>query len=109
MQKASEIPVGNRAVYGVHTYDMLKNPIYSHAFQYVPVFQIGNKIKRNDLIISEDQDNVYKCAQSDLVRLVLMLPYLPIEVQSKFRFDIEWYKAWVDGEGFHKVTEAVKK
>ena len=61
MQIAAETPVCARAVYGVHTYDMLKNPIYAHAFQYVPV-QVGNNIERKNLIISEDQDNVYKCA-----------------------------------------------
>ena len=61
MEIASKTKVCNRAVYGVHTYDMLKNPAYSHDFQYVPV-QTGNKIERKNLIISEDENNVYKCA-----------------------------------------------
>ena len=74
MKKVSDTPIQ-----GVHTYDMLKNPIYANAFQYVSVYVITN-VKREDLII--DGRSVHSCAQSDLVRLILWFPFLPKDVQD---------------------------
>jgi len=36
-KKASLIEVGIRHIQGVHTYDILRNPLYRRWFQYIPI------------------------------------------------------------------------
>ena len=62
-------------IQGIHSYDILKNPLYTEAFQYVPV-QVPDGFEREDFIIDDDDDDENNCAQSDLVRLLLYLPYM---------------------------------
>ena len=80
-----------RKVEGVHTYDMLRNHIYSHAFQYVCV-KVPDGKKREDLIVDNDDNPFNNLAQSDLVRVVLYLPFFPKKFQEEFKFDNNWYE-----------------
>lgn len=70
---------------GVHSYDILRNPTYSQAFQY---FHAGLE-DRKDYIIDGDEDDTNDCAQSDLVRIILNLAFLTEEDVSNMSFDPE--------------------
>lgn len=72
-----------KCLQGVHSYDILANPLYLDDFQYVSA-AIEN---RNEYIIDDDSDEDNDAAQSDLVRVALNLAYLPEETAKKFRFD----------------------
>ena len=50
MERAAKKKVAERAIQGVHTYDMLKNPIYANHFEYVSAF-VQTGCKRENLII----------------------------------------------------------
>ena len=47
--------------------------------------------KRSDYIIDDDDNESNDLAQSDLVKLVINMPYMTEKFQRKFRFSIEWY------------------
>jgi hypothetical protein len=66
----------------VHCYDILANPDYANAFNYVAT-DIPN---RPDYIIDDDEDEGNDDAQSDLVRVVLNLGFLTREQAKKFAF-----------------------
>jgi len=59
-------------IQGVHTYDILANPNYVDAFQYVPACTPN----RNLYIIDDDSDEENDAAQSDIVRVALNLAYI---------------------------------
>lgn len=65
---------------GVHTYDILKNPIYQKDFQYFS----ADIEDRDQFIISDLPENVSDVFQSDYVRIVLSLAYLPEETRKKY-------------------------
>jgi len=67
---------------GVHTYDILRNPAYSSAFQY---FASGLP-NRADYIIDDNLDEGDDMAQSDLVRIVLNLAFLREDELKKINF-----------------------
>ena len=46
---------------GIHSYDILKNPMYTESFQYVPV-QVPDGFQREDFIIDDDDDDENNCA-----------------------------------------------
>ena len=73
---------------GVHSYDVLANPLYTDDFQYVPA-SIEN---RNDYIIDDDSDDDNNEAQSDLVKIFLNLAFLPEKKAMHFTFDKNAYK-----------------
>lgn len=66
----------------MHCYDILANPEYADAFNYV-----ANDIpNRSDFIIDDDSDEDNDAAQSDLVRVVLNLGFLTRRQAKKFSF-----------------------
>jgi len=79
-----------RTLQGVHTYDLMRNPHYSEAFQYVPV-SVPKGCTRAEYIIDDDDNEENDLAQSDLVKLVLNLPYMTEKRQKDFEFSTEWY------------------
>ena len=57
---------------GVHSYDILANPLYLDDFQYVSAAEDD----RDLMIIDDDTAEDNDCAQSDLVRVMINLAYL---------------------------------
>jgi hypothetical protein len=70
---------------GIHTYDILRNPIYTMQFQYFA----ADLEDRQDFIIDGDTDASNDCAQSDLVRIILNLAFLTPEDVKGMTFDPE--------------------
>ena len=68
---------------GIHTYDILRNPLYQQAFQYYSADLIGRK----DYIVDGDDDDTNDCAQSDLVRIILNLAFLTKDDVTHMTFD----------------------
>lgn len=68
---------------GTHTYDILRNPSYWQAFQYIAA-SVPN---RNKFIKDGDDDDGNNSYQSDLVRLVLNLSFLSEEEVTHFSFN----------------------
>ena len=64
--------MGKGHLQGVHSYDILANPLYLDDFQYFS----ADRDDRALCIIDDDEDEGNDNAQSDLVRLVLNLAYL---------------------------------
>ena len=71
---------------GVHSYDILANPLYYDDFQYVPAAQEN----RTEMIIDEDSDSENDVAQSDLVRIGLNLAFMTVDKANKFEFNKDW-------------------
>lgn len=59
-------------IQGIHSYDILRNPKYYEAFQYLSADQDD----REKIIQDGDMDETNDIAQSDLIKLVLDLPYM---------------------------------
>ena len=70
---------------GVHTYDILRNPIYTQAFQYFS----ADLDDRKDFIIDGDDNEDNDCAQSDLVRIILNLAFLGEDEVKNMKFSPE--------------------
>ena len=58
---------------GIHCYDILANPLYLDDFQYFS----PSLPDREHYIIDDDDDDENNGAQSDLVKLILNLAFLP--------------------------------
>ena len=70
-------------IQGVHCYDILANPDYQQAFQYVPV-----DVPNRDLIIQDDDDDESNDAiQCDLVRIALNISMLPESKAQQLSFE----------------------
>ena len=61
---------------GVHTYDLLANPIYATAFCYYS----ASEPNREDLIVDGDAEEGNDSAQSDLVKIALNLAFIREDV-----------------------------
>ena len=85
--------MGKNTIQGVHTYDILANPLYLDDFQYFS----ADREDREDFIIDDDDDEDNDNAQSDLVRMVLNLAYLHESQAKAFTFDKNAYSAQVKG------------
>jgi len=72
-----------KTLQGVHSYDILANPLYFDDFQYVTAAEDD----RNEMIIDDDDDESNDAAQSDFVRVALNLAYLTEQQARSFRFD----------------------
>lgn len=72
-----------KTLQGVHSYDILANPLYLDDFQYVTAAEDD----RNDMIIDDDDDEGNDAAQSDFVRVALNLAYLTEDQARQFKFD----------------------
>ena len=66
----------------VHNYDILTNPFYSDRFLYIPC----TYPQRDDFTISKYSDPYMKVYQSDIVRLVCDLAYMPRTEAEKIEF-----------------------
>jgi len=77
---------------GVHTYEILANPHYLDAFQYLsPAFE-----DRANYIVDDDDDEGNDEAQSDLVKIFLNLAFLEEGKAKQFKFDKESYRRHLD-------------
>ena len=72
-----------KTLQGVHSYDILANPLYLDDFQYVTAAEDD----RNDMIIDDDDDESNDAAQSDFVRVALNLAFLTEKEARQFKFD----------------------
>ena len=61
-----------KTLQGVHSYDILANPLYLDDFQYVTAAEED----RDEMIIDDDAEEGNDSAQSDLVRVMINLAYL---------------------------------
>jgi hypothetical protein len=92
--------VSNEAVIkGVHCYDILANPSYVKAFQYMsPAMD-----NRAEYIIDDDEDEDNDNAQSDLVKMILNLAFLTEENAKSFSFNKSAY-ANIGGGKSNKIN-----
>ena len=74
-----------KTLQGVHSYDILANPLYLDDFQYVSAAEEN----RDKLIIDDDDQEGNDCAQSDVVRLILNMAYLQEREVKSFDFSIK--------------------
>lgn len=81
-----------KTLQGVHSYDILANPLYLDDFQYVTAAEDD----RNEMIIDDDTEEGNDAAQSDMVRICLNLAYLPEKEALGFSFDKQAAKAIID-------------
>ena len=81
-----------KTLQGVHSYDILANPLYLDDFQYVTAAEDD----RADMIIDDDDDEGNDNAQSDLVRLSLNLAFMLEEKARKFKFNKDGLKEALD-------------
>jgi len=72
-----------KTLQGVHSYDILANPLYLDDFQYVTAAEDD----RADMIIDDDDDEGNDAAQSDLVRICLNLAYMTEQTAREFKFN----------------------
>ena len=72
-----------KTLQGVHSYDILANPLYLDDFQYVTAAEDD----RNEMIIDDDVEEGNDAAQSDMVRICLNLAYLTEKEANGFTFD----------------------
>lgn len=68
-----------RQIMGVPNYDILQNPDYISAFQYVPT----DVDRRNEIIIDNDEDSTNNVMQSDCIRLYLNVAMMEKEAGGK--------------------------
>ena len=104
MDRLRNTKLGESHMEGVHTYDILANPLYLDDFQYFTAADPD----REKYIVDDDDDEENDNAQSDLVRAVLNLAFFTEEQAKKFSFDKDAYKNLVNHEG-HKHEHAINK
>lgn len=80
--KTYQKTLGNTLI-GVHTYDVLANPLYLDDFQYID----ASTEDREKYIIDDDDDEGNDNAQSDLVRAVFCLAYMTKAQADAFAFN----------------------
>jgi hypothetical protein len=68
---------------GIHTYDILRNPIYTQAFQYFS----ADLPNRHEYIVDGDDNVGNDVAQSDLVRVLLNLAFLGEDEVKNIEFN----------------------
>lgn len=74
---------------GAHCYDILANEQYIKDFQY---FSPSYGKLRAKYIKDVDDDEENDMMQSDLVKVILNLAYLPLDLAKNFTFDKNFYK-----------------
>ena len=93
-------PTTGKTLQGVHSYDILANPLYLDDFQYVTAAEDD----RAEMIIDDDDDEGNDAAQSDLVRLSLNLAYMSEEQARNFKFDKNAMKSAIDSVKPHSLN-----
>lgn len=82
--KLRKTPItAGKTLQGVHSYDILANPLYFDDFQYVP----AGTPDRAEYIIDDDDDEGNDMAQVDMVRFALNLAFLTEDDAINFKFD----------------------
>ena len=71
-----------KAIQGLAWYNLLANPYYTRAFNYITV----SVDKREKYIVDDDSNEDNDCEQSDMVSIMINLAYLKQEVAEKFKF-----------------------
>lgn len=84
-------PAKDNSITGVHTYDILRNPLYAERFAYISMY-LPTGYHRSKINLDGDDDDFNNEGQSDLVRLALFLPFMSKEDQDSFRFSIAWWE-----------------
>jgi len=74
---------------GAHCYDILASEQYAKDFQYYSP-ALGEE--RNSYIKDDDEDEDNDMMQSDIVKIILNLAYMPISIAKSFTFDKDFYK-----------------
>jgi hypothetical protein len=97
LDKLKNTHTGAKSLQGVHSYDILANPLYLDDFQYFS----ADREDRKDCIIDDDEDEDNDNAQSDLVRMVLNLAFLTKHQAKAFTFDKNTYSQVIQNKG-HK-------
>ncbi len=92
-------PTSGKTLQGVHSYDILANPLYLDDFQYVTAAEDD----RAEMIIDDDDDEGNDAAQSDLVRLSLNLAFMNEEQARNFKFDKNAMKSAIDTVKPHSI------
>ena len=74
---------------GAHCYDILASEQYAKDFQYYSP-ALGDE--RSCYIKDDDEDEDNDMMQSDLVKVILNLAFLPISLAKTFTFDKDFYR-----------------
>jgi hypothetical protein len=74
---------------GAHCYDILASEQYAKDFQYYSP-ALGEE--RNSYIKDADDEEGNDMMQSDLVKIILNLAYMPLSLAKSFTFNLEFYK-----------------
>ena len=77
-----------KTLQGVHSYDILANPLYFDDFQYIS----ASREDRDKLIIDGDNEEGNDSAVVDLIRVALNLAYLTENEARSFQFTAEGLK-----------------
>ena len=100
LERLRTTQLGKGHMQGVHSYDILANPLYLDDFQYFS----ADREDRQTCIVDDDEDESNDNAQSDLVRVVLNLAYLTKAQARDFTFDKGAYSNIL-----HKTEEGSNK
>ena len=95
-QRLQTVPkTKGKCLQGVHSYDILANPLYFDDFQYVTAAED----QRDLMIIDDDEQEGNDSAQSDLVRVCLNLAYLTEDEAKYFQFNNDGLRGIQGGDG----------
>lgn len=103
MQALNQNRMGRCHLTGIHTYDILRNPTYWQSFQYISA-AIPERYK---FIKDGDGDDSNNPDQSDFVRRILNLSFLPPD-ELKELWDIDWDIKAVRSRDFLPSEVAIK-
>lgn len=88
--KLEEVKEGENVMKGgAHCYDILASEQYAKDFQY---FSPALGDDRAKYIKDADDDEDNDMMQSDIVKIILNLAFLPMSLASTFTFDTEFYR-----------------
>ena len=68
---------------GIAWYNILANPVYVRAFNYMTV----SMDNREDFIVDDNSDEEDDCEQSDMVKVLCNLAYIRPDVAKDFQFE----------------------
>ena len=88
VDRMSEVP--KKAIHGLAWYNILCNPAYVQAFNYISVATPN----RANLIVDDDSDEENDCEQSDMVCILINLAYVRQAVAKQFRFEAGYSKSF---------------
>lgn len=103
MQGLEQNRMGRCHLTGIHTYDILRNPVYWQSFQYISA-AIPDRWK---YIKDGDDDDTNNPEQSDFVRRILNLSFLPPE-ELKDLWDTNWDLRGVKSRDFLPSSASIK-